>query len=66
MARCRPVSVTTSTSTVGLPRESYTERAWILEMGILNEVRISPIISLICSSKEENISGLERKGGEEE
>lgn len=27
MARCRPVSVTTSTSTVGLPRESYTERA---------------------------------------
>ena len=27
MARCRPVSVTMSTSTVGLPRESYTERA---------------------------------------
>ena len=27
MARCRPVSVTRSTSTVGLPRESYTERA---------------------------------------
>lgn len=35
IARCRPVSVTRSTSTVGLPRESYTERAWILEMGIV-------------------------------
>jgi hypothetical protein len=37
MARWRPVSVTTSTSTVGLPRESYTERAWILEIGILKD-----------------------------
>ena len=27
--------MTTSTSTVGLPRESYTDRAWILEIGIL-------------------------------
>lgn len=35
MARWRPVSVTTSTSTVGLPRESYTERAWTLVMAIL-------------------------------
>lgn len=35
MARWRPLSVTTSTSTVGLPRESYTERAWILVMAIL-------------------------------
>jgi hypothetical protein len=55
MARCKPVSVTTSTSTVGLPRESYTERAWILEMGILNEVKISPIVPPIYSSKEEII-----------
>lgn len=35
MARCRPLEVTTSTSTVGLPRESYTERAWILVIDIL-------------------------------
>lgn len=58
IARCKPVSVTTSTSTVGLPRESYTERAWILVMAMMvrrGVVNCLPQVRKVSPAKQDMI-----------